>query len=328
MEAYPDNQRIAATHLLNMIEYATLRGIPEQQMLDSIPLFTNQINSEGATVTSDEFYTVLSIINVQLGDDLWGIRAGHYLNMKALGLIYRVSLEATTIEEAFFYLNDYLNATLPIVTIDTQSTAQLVKLKLHIENSQHVLNRIILENLLTVIRREIQIMTGKNTRIKLFSPSHNSDYPDFWNLGDSFGLQFQSTVLQATLKDKNRLHLDILIPEYLKLTETLLADESFASKVKIATLNLAKPELPDLETVAQSFNLTSRTFQRRLSVEEVTFREIINDLKQTISNMLLRHKQFSVGDISFVLGYSEPAAFIHTFKKWHGIPPQEARKKL
>lgn len=328
MERNSVSQRIAATHLLNMMEYAMIRGASEQQMLDRVSCYGDHLRNEGATVTADDFYTVLETIDDQLDDDLWGIRAGHFLNMKALGLIYRISLEATTIEEAFFYLNDYLNTTLPLVSVDFQSTNHLVKLKLRIDNSRHTLNRILLEHLLTVIRREIEIMTGKNTSIKLFSSSHNSGYPDFWNRGDSFELRFQSAVLQATLKEKSRLHLDILIPAYLKLIETLLADETFASKVKVASLNLAKPELPDLETVADSLNLTPRTLQRRLKTEEITFREIIDNLKQKISDMLLRNKQFSVGDISFVLGYSEPAAFIHTFKKWHGVPPQEVRKHL
>ncbi|MEX0928700.1 MAG: helix-turn-helix domain-containing protein [Balneolales bacterium] len=326
MNIKQDHQRIAAAHLLNMMDYATIRGVYEKQLLETIPYSFKHIRGERATVTPDVFYTVLATISEQLADDLWGIRAGHYLNMKVLGLIYRISLKATTIEEAFFYLKDYLNATFPIISVETQSSDRLVKLHLHIDNNRDALNRIILENLLTVMRREIQIMTGKSTNIELFSTFHTSAYPDFWSPADSFYLQFRSTVLRASLKDKGRLHLDILIPEYLKLIETLSADDSFASMVKIALLNLAKPELPDLKTVAQSFNLTPRTLQRRLRAEETTFREIIDNLKRTISEMLLRHKQFTVGDVSLALGYSEPAAFIHSFKKWHGFSPQEARK--
>lgn len=320
--------RIAAIHLKHMMNYAMIRGVPEAQMLELIPCSIDEFQSEEATVQPKIFYAVFSFINQQLKDKFLGIRAGRYLNMKALGLIYQISLEATTIEEAFFYLNDYLDTTFPIIEIKTQESNRMVSIQLHIENNQDVINRIILENMLMIMQRELQIMTGKGTQIELFSPFHLPKYPDSWNPGDNYSLQFKSTVLQAALKDKSRMHLDILIPEYLSLIEGYSADASFVNKVKIAALNLSKPELPDQKTVAQVFNITPRTLQRRLSAEETTFRDIINELKQMISDMLLRHKPFSIGDISFVLGYSEPAAFIHTFKKWHGIPPQEARKRL
>ncbi len=169
-------------------------------------------------------------------------------------------------------------------------------------------------------------MAGENTSINLFSPFYKSGYPETWSPGSYFGLQFRPLIFHAVLKDKSRLHLDILIPEYLTLIEKLRAKDTFTSKVKITVLNLAKPELPDLPVVADSFNLTPRTLQRRLQGEWTTFRSIIKDLKRTISDMLLMHKQLSVADISFVLGCSEPAAFIHSFKKWHGVSPQQHRE--
>jgi len=122
--------------------------------------------------------------------------------------------------------------------------------------------------------------------------------------------------------------LGFLIPEYLKLAESLKADSSFSSRVKIAALNLAGPELPDLKTVADSFNITTRTLQRRLQSENNSFRGLLDEMKRRISDMLLQHNRYSVADISFVLGYSEPSAFIHSFKKWHGIPPKKFRESF
>jgi len=37
------------------------------------------------------------------------------------------------------------------------------------------------------------------------------------------------------------------------------------------------------------------------------------------------HDRFTITDIASVLGYSEPVAIIHSFKKWHGHPPQKMR---
>lgn len=111
------------------------------------------------------------------------------------------------------------------------------------------------------------------------------------------------------------------------LIERMKPDRSFADKVRVAALNLARPTLPDLKMVASGFNLNERTFQRRLMVEGITYRQIMDDLKQEISGLLLRHDRFSVTDIASVLGYSEPAAFIRSFRKWHGESPLRMRKE-
>ena len=188
------------------------------------------------------------------------------------------------------------------------------------------LNRIILEYALTVMSRELSMMTAEQAQIRLYSPFYGTTYPKPWSQGLDFSLDFTPTILKAALQDRSRLQLDILIPEYLKLLEGLKDVQSFSNKVKIASLNMARPELPDLETIADAFHLTPRTLQRRLGEENATFRQIIDDLKRQISALLIRHNRFSVSDISYVLGYSEPAAFIHSFKKWYGDSPKRVRK--
>lgn len=328
MNRNPSARKIASHHLKHMMEYAILRGISHQEMLNVVRHSYAYICDETTAVDPGEFYAVLEVIDECLKDDLIGIRSGRYLNLKALGLIYKISLQATSIEEAFFYLKNYLDATFPMVLTDIVFVDSTVSLNISIESSSERLNRIIIENLLTVMAREITMMAGESTEIQIYSPFYTEQYPDSWYRGKQFGLSFGDTILQASLKDKSRLHLDILIPEYLKLIEALKSDDSFLSKVRIAALNLAGPELPQLKMVADSFSITPRTMQRRLREENSTFRDVIDDLKRQISDMLLLHDRFSVADISFVLGYSEPAAYIHSFNKWHGISPQKFRETL
>ena len=188
-------------------------------------------------------------------------------------------------------------------------------------------NRIILENILTVIAKELSLMTTKEVSIIKTSPFFSEDYPDDWQESEKYSVSFTPTILKATLLDRSRQQLDVLIPEYLKLIEGLKSEASFTNKVKIASLHLAKPELPDLASVADAFHLTPRTFQRRLMTENITFRQINDDLRKQISGLLIRHNRYSITDISYVLGYSEPAAFIHSFKKWFGDAPDRLRQK-
>jgi AraC-like DNA-binding protein len=322
-----DKMKILALHLYHMVEYAYTRGIPRQELIGLMEKIPVNFLDETETVNEKDFYKVVEAISKQLKEERLGIRLGNYLNLGALGLIYRISLQATTIEEALYYLQMYMNATFPIVNIQTLIEADSVNIVLTIDNDKVEANRVILENILTVIAREINLMTTKEVSIIKTSPFFSKDYPDDWQVSENYSVMFTPTILKATLQDRSRQHLDVLIPEYLKLIEGLKSEDSFATQVKIASLHLAKPELPDLASVADAFHLTPRTFQRRLLTENVTFRQITDDLRKQISNLLIRHNRFSITDISYVLGYSEPAAFIHSFKKWFGDAPDRMRQK-
>lgn len=319
--------KILALHLHHVIEYAHMRGISRQELIRLMEKPPIDFLDETETISEEDFYMVIEAITKQLKEERLGIRLGNFLNLGALGLIYRLSLQATTIEEALYYLQMYLNATFPIVNIETIVEAESVSILLSIDNNRTEANRIILENILTVIAREVNLMTTKEVIITKTSPFFSKDYPNDWQIADNYSVNFTPTILKATLQDRSRQQLDVLIPEYLKLIEGLKSEESFANKVKIASLHLAKPELPDLASVADAFHLTPRTFQRRLLIENITYRQITDDLRKQISNLLIRHNRFSITDISYVLGYSEPAAFIHSFKKWFGDAPDRMRQK-
>ncbi|WP_158561280.1 helix-turn-helix transcriptional regulator [Emticicia sp. C21] len=319
--------KILALHLHHVIEYGYMRGISRRELISLMEKPPVNFLDETETINERDFYMVIDAITRQLKEGRLGIRLGSFLNLSALGLIYRISLQATTIEEALYYLQMYMTATFPIVNIETKVKADSVSIILSIDNNRAEANRIILENILTVIAREVNLMTTREVNITKTSPFFSKDYPDDWQIADNYSVNFTPTILKATLQDRSRQQLDVLIPEYLKLIEGLKSEASFTNKVKIASLHLAKPELPDLASVADAFHLTPRTFQRRLLTENVTFRQITDDLRKQISNLLIRHNRFTITDISYVLGYSEPAAFIHSFKKWFGDAPDRMRQK-
>jgi AraC-like DNA-binding protein len=326
--------KILAAHLHTFIAYAQLRGIALEDIKSVLP--TSHMN-EGERIESicvEDFYAALSYIKVKLCDDLFGLRVGECQNLNALGLVYEISLQAATIEEGLLYLKSFLDATLPLIKIDTLLEPEKVMIALSIEHDLPSLNRILLESTLMVIERELTMMAGESFSAQVFSPFYQKGYPSSWAKGEHYMLSFKPIILKAAIKKKNHLHLELLIPQYLKLIEHIKAAQhnkatfSMSSRVKIASLQMAKPELPSLENVADVFNLTPRTLQRHIKGENQTFRQITDELKKQIAYLLIHHPGFTITDLSYVLGYGEPAAFIHCFKKWYGQTPNKFRQKL
>lgn len=323
-----DKMKILAIHLHFLLEYAQARGLKLEALKKGSIIQEVDLFAAEATVSADDYYLFLGRIMHALEDEQLGIRMGSFLKLQSLGLIYQISLQCTTLEEAIHYLKDFVHATLPIVQLTTSLSEQENTISANIINDKHGLNRVILECLLVIISRELSMMSCDRFSLRITSPNYTSSYPNLFVPGEEFTLSFSGLDLKAVLKSHQDKHLDFLIPQYLKLIQTLKKEDNFLSQVKITALNMAKPELPGLEEIADSFHLTPRTFQRMLAREKVTFRQLADELKKEISVLLLQHKSYSIGDISYILGYSQPSAFVHTFKKWYGSSPTHLRRYI
>ncbi len=317
-----------ALHLHNYIAYARVRALCTDKLLQPFKGLPADLSHETALVNEGDFYGVLEGINGEIKDELWGIKAGHFLSLKLLGLIYSISLRTTTVAEALHYLQSYLLATLPIVKAQTNVTEKQVTVTLNIENAKTIVNRIILENTLTIISREIGMMTKDYAEVRLASPFYSPYYPAGWQSCAAFTLSFEPGVLKASLRKNNQLHLDVLVPEYLRMIEQLRLGKSFTTRVKVTMLSMSDPGLPNMQSLCSALFVTPRTLQRRLKAENITFRALVEDLQKQICVCLLRHDHYTVSALSYVLGYSEPASFIHSFKKWFGHSPERLRQRL
>ena len=79
--------------------------------------------------------------------------------------------------------------------------------------------------------------------------------------------------------------------------------------------------------VAQRLGMSTRTFIRYLAEEGTTFGEILEQLRQHLASGYLADNRMSSHQIAWLLGYSEPSAFIHAYKRWTGTTPWRARKR-
>lgn len=107
----------------------------------------------------------------------------------------------------------------------------------------------------------------------------------------------------------------------------LSSSEKVTDKVKKILHSSFKYEFPDIESVADKLQITARTLQRKLSVEQTTFKEILQETRFGIAKQLLKQNQLTVSEISYMLGYSDIGNFSRSFKKYVGESPIEFKEK-
>ena len=81
----------------------------------------------------------------------------------------------------------------------------------------------------------------------------------------------------------------------------------------------------DVEAVAKSLATSVRSLQRRLSAAGTSYQDIVDSTRRKTAGQYLKERKLSIGEVAYLLGYSEPAAFHRAFRRWYGTTPQEYR---
>jgi len=84
--------------------------------------------------------------------------------------------------------------------------------------------------------------------------------------------------------------------------------------------------LPRIAEAAALLGVSERSLRRALRADGTSFRAIVDDVRLRKARQLLRDARWSIADVAQQLGYSEPASFIHAFKRWTGVPPAVFRR--
>jgi AraC-like DNA-binding protein len=82
-----------------------------------------------------------------------------------------------------------------------------------------------------------------------------------------------------------------------------------------------------IEVVARGLAMTPRTLQRRLSQEGTSFDSLREGIRKATAETFLADRTLSVGEVAFLLGFSEPGAFHRAFKRWYNTTPDPFRKQ-
>lgn len=91
-------------------------------------------------------------------------------------------------------------------------------------------------------------------------------------------------------------------------------------------LELQQGVIPTMAETAIALQIPERTLRHQLQQLNTSYKQIREQLVKTKALKLMEYKEYSIEVIAELLGYSEPAAFNHAFKRWFGQSPRQYGK--
>jgi len=101
---------------------------------------------------------------------------------------------------------------------------------------------------------------------------------------------------------------------------------TLADRVQSALLELLPTGSTSMLDVSRKMAVSSRTLQRKLQQEGLSFQKVLNQVRKNLALHYLQHSNCSSAEIALLLGFDEPDSFVRAFRSWTGDTPHRRRQ--
>ncbi|MEN8760925.1 MAG: AraC family transcriptional regulator [Thiogranum sp.] len=123
-------------------------------------------------------------------------------------------------------------------------------------------------------------------------------------------------------------------PELLRANDQVVVDylarfdrESLSMQVRSLFIELLPDGQPTQHGIASTLNLSVRNLQRKLHSEGISFKHLLDETRKDLATQYIRDTNRRIGEITYLLGFSEPSNFTRAFRRWTGLSPNEYRQR-
>jgi AraC-like DNA-binding protein len=112
------------------------------------------------------------------------------------------------------------------------------------------------------------------------------------------------------------------------LAELPVADDDLIGRLRQFVLDALPHDGAALSAAARALGMSTRTLQRRLQARGIVYAGLVDDVRRRLSDKYLADANLSLGEIAYLLGYSESSAFNRAYRRWTGRTPSADRRSV
>jgi AraC-like DNA-binding protein len=330
---------ISVAYVELMVRAAEQLGTDPQPLLQQYQLDAVRLASPDARISIPRFMRLgHALIEASQAPQL-GLVMGKLTCASHLGLAGLLALSAADVRTACRCLTEYEL----LASFNSRGRSQFL-----LEQGQGIAhfysispynsyNLFVVDSVLAGWVSMLRWLTGRDdviarVEVEFERPSYGELYREFFPCDVVFGAERNAVVLHDWALDLPSLHRCASTFQGLKQ----LADRelqrvrlglSFREQVERAIGPLLNGQTPTLESVAQRLNMAPWTVRRRLSVENVSFQQVLNETRCKLAESYVRDTSLTLGEIAYLLGFGSAAAFQRAFKRWTGTAPGRYREQ-
>ena len=307
------NRHPTATGAITRLAFAKAKaaGVAVEPLLKKARLTHDQIDNPHAPINVRDQITFLNLVATALDDDLLGFHLAQIADLREVGLLYYVLASSKMLIDALqrgVRYTSIVNEGMSQKCIDSKR----IGISYHYVGVSRHLDRHQIEFWMTALVRLCRLLTGLRVmprRVRLIHRrEQNPEFAEFFGNDVEFGasvddITFSNRLRQSPIVSADP-YLNNLLVSYAEeaLSHRPINRGSLESSVENAIVPLLPHGKARADEIASHLGVSLRTFARRLSMEGLTFSDILENLRFDLADRYLADKDLTISQIAWLLG--------------------------
>lgn len=295
--------------------------------------YTN-INNPEVRITPKQYATLLSESILATSDPNFVIKTAPFIQPTCFNALGFALFSSRSVRKFLIRIQSYYSflTTTQTVNFVDDETAPRLNIVPYRPVDAGSLNQYFLLGSLIWVNRMLQLMHGPHFRqLKvtiqgdLRDENFKAEFETYFDCPVEYGAEHYSLFFKSE-------DLDSPLPT----ANAALAQQNdevilglFARMAKADTPTRVRAQLMTMLTtgeyskaaVARELGYSVRAFHNKLTEAGTSYQEILDETRLHLAEQYLRQESYSVGDVAFLLGFSDFSNFSRAFKKWTGQTP-------
>ncbi|MCP3775053.1 AraC family transcriptional regulator [Paenibacillus sp. MZ04-78.2] len=328
------NRGVPISILYPMMKTMTHKGYELNPYFRYASFDSRLLQDKEARITEQELERLMVAAVNYTQDDHFGLHQGQIIELADMGILGYVILHSKTIVDALTAYQRYNVILCSVFHLEWEVEGDDVLIRYFLQHPGQI-SRHSVEEMASSLYHLINKLS--NCRIPLHeiqfihdAPADIEPYKAVFGKAPRFGekdnvLRMSKDVLKYPILYSDARLLE-LFENMAQETRDELTQESLFSDRVVQWMKECVPSFfPTLQQTAEHFAISTRTLQNKLKAELTSYNELSVRVRKELAMSYLKKSDYTIGDIAYLLFFSEPSAFQSAFKKWTGVTPGQYR---
>lgn len=329
------NYTVSVSILSQVLGYLADHGIDTSKVWKILEIDPTILNNPDGRIPVEKYAFLEEIAAELLNDPCIGLHMGQHTQAGNWTILGYMMMNCHNVMEAFQKFTRYSDVIGNLIACEINSCQDRIKLRLIEPKDAPKISEHCYEGYFSSLMNLARSITGITiSPLEVGLISLKTDYLDEYkavfgentcfNRKENYML-FDKVSIETPAKIPNQsllYYFESYAQEFLK---DIINQDSYTYKTKKLILSNMDSEALNIKYVAKELHISDRTLQANLKLEGTEFRILLRDTRIQLAKKYL-DDNYSVEEITYLLGFSDTSVFRKAFKNWLGITPGEYKK--
>lgn len=321
-----------------VLESASRLGADRALLLDRIGLPAERLRDPEAHIPLATHHQLWEVALEECGDRTLPLRVAELCTPATFSVLGYACMTAPNVRGALDRLTRFLSLFLQGETISLEQSADDARLVLHQSSPKRLGRELSGESTIAKIVVAIRVLmeNGRDWAPSLISfthagPQENPAFQKLFGCPVKFGSARTEIVIPSAMLDHHLAKADPGLSAFFdrhaeEMLKRMGARADATARVRRAVTEALHAGEVSETNVSKRLGWSERTLRRRLGEEGTSFRQVLDDVRRELAQGWLAQSEMAIGEVAFLLGFSESSNFHRAFKRWTGQTPDEFRR--